>query len=210
MLKPGLLGLFLLGLATTAGAQPTVLVVGDSLSAAYGITLEKGWVALLQKRIKQQGYPHQVINASVSGETTAGGLSRIPAALKKHKPAVVLIELGANDGLRGMSLEPMRINLSQMIQLSRAAGARPVLFEMRMFANYGEPYTNEFHRSFRQLAKGEKVPLVPFFLAEIVPNPKYLQPDGLHPTAEAQPKMLDAVWRTVEPLIKATGSAKPP
>lgn len=199
--------MLLLSLAATAVAQPTVLVVGDSLSAAMGIPLEKGWVALLQERIKQQGYPHRVINASVSGETTAGGLSRMPAALRKHKPAVVLIELGANDGLRGMSLEPMRINLSQMIQLSRAAGARPVLFEMRMFANYGEQYTNEFRRSFQQLAKREKVTFVPFFLEEIILQPKYFQPDGLHPTAQAQPKLLNAVWRSIESSIKATAGA---
>ncbi len=210
MFKRTLLGLLLLGLAFPAAAQPILLVTGDSLSAAYGVALEQGWVALLQQRIKQQGYPHLVINASVSGETTAGGLSRLPAALKQHKPAVVLIELGANDGLRGLPQEHIRVNLSQMIKLSRAAGARPVLFEMRLPANYGQRYTADFRRSFHQVAEREKVPLVPFFLAGIALEPKYFQADASHPTAEAQAKLLDAVWPTIEPLLKATGARRAP
>ncbi len=202
MLKRILLVLVLLGAAGAAAAQPAVLVLGDSLSAAYGIPLEKGWVALLQERIRQTGYPHRVVNASVSGETTAGGLSRMPAALQKHKPALVLIELGANDALRGLPLEAMRANLSRMVQLSRTAGARVLLFEMRVFANYGQKYSEEFQRSFRQVSDQEQASLVPFFLTGIAPEPKNFQPDGLHPTLEVQPKLLDAVWPSLEPLLK--------
>lgn len=192
--------------AGAAAAQPTVLVFGDSLSAAYGIPLEKGWVALLQDRIRQQGYPHRVVNASVSGETTAGGLSRLPAALQKHQPALVLIELGANDALRGLPLKAMRANLSRMLQLSRKAGAKPLLFEMRMFANYGQNYADEFQRSFSQVAKQEQAALVPFFLSEIVLEPKNFQQDGLHPTQAVQPKLLDGVWPSLGPLLEKTAA----
>ena len=184
-------------------------MLGDSLSAAYGIPLEKGWVALLQERIRSQGYPHRVVNASVSGETTAGGASRMPAALQKHKPALVLIELGANDALRGLPLKAMRGNLSRMVGLSRKAGAEVLLFEMRMFENYGRSYADEFHRSFRQVADAEKVTLVPFFMSGIVLDPKNFQQDGLHPTLEVQPKLLDAVWPSLVPLLKTTTARSP-
>ena len=176
--------------------------MGDSLSAGYGIAIEKGWVQLLQQRLRAQGYPHTVVNASISGETTAGGLARLPAALDTHKPEIVLIELGANDGLRGLRLDVMRANLEQMMKLSRKAGARPVLFEMMIPPNYGAGYTEAFKRVFGTLAIARKEPLVPFFLAPIALQPEYFQDDGIHPTVAAQPLLLDAVWAALEPYVK--------
>ncbi len=180
---------------------PAILVTGDSLSAAYGIGLDQGWVALLQQRLKQQGYPHIVVNTSVSGETTRGALARLPAELARHKPAIVLIELGANDGLRGQPLKSLRENLRRMVALSRKAGATPVLFEMRLPANYGLQYTEAFRRSFGELAKVERVTLVPFFMSAIALDPAYFLEDGIHPNAAAQSKLLDAVWPTLKPLL---------
>lgn len=183
-------------------AAPTVLVMGDSLSAGYGIAIEKGWVQLLQQRLRAQGYPHTVVNASISGETTAGGLARLPAALDTHQPEIVLIELGANDGLRGLRLDVMRANLERMMQLSRKAGARPVLFEMRIPPNYGAGYAEAFKRVFGTLALARNEPLVPFFLGPIALQPAYFQDDGIHPTVAAQPLLLDAVWPVLEPYVK--------
>jgi acyl-CoA thioesterase-1 len=204
--KRFLLGLVLAGACTLAQAavpagEPTILVSGDSLSAAYGMPLEQGWVALLQRRLREQGYPHRVVNTSVSGETTSGGLARLPQALKRHQPRVVLIELGANDGLRGQPLKQIRANLSKMIKLSRDAGAEPLLFEMRLPSNYGKDYTEGFHRSFAELARAEKVPLVPFFLTPIVMKREAFLSDGIHPTAAVQPQLLEAIWPTLEPLL---------
>ena len=183
-------------------AAPTVLVMGDSLSAGYGIAIEQGWVQLLQQRLRAQGYPHTVVNASISGETTAGGLARLPAALDTHKPELVLIELGANDGLRGLSLDTMQKNLEQMMRLSRAAGARPVLFEMLIPPNYGPTYTEAFKRVYGTLAIARNEPLVPFFLWPVALQPEYFQDDGIHPTVAAQPLLLDAVWTALEPYVK--------
>ncbi|WP_240433512.1 arylesterase [Solimonas sp. K1W22B-7] len=174
---------------------------GDSLSAAYGIQASQGWAALLQQRLQREGYPHVVVNASVSGETSAGGLARLPAALGQHKPAIVLLELGANDGLRALPVKAMRGNLERMLQLSRDAGARPVLFEMRIPANYGAAYGDSFRGAFTELARNAHAPLVPFFLAAIALDPGNFQDDGLHPSAAAQPKLLDAVWPTLKPLL---------
>lgn len=202
MLKQWLLVLVLLLPVTTRAADaPVILVTGDSLSAAYGMALDQGWVALLQQRLQQQGYPHRVVNASVSGETTKGALSRLPAELKRHRPALVLIELGANDGLRGQPTKAMRENLRRMADLSRKAGAKPVLFEMRLPANYGPQYTEDFRQSFGTVAQAEKLPLVPFFMAAIALQPEWFLNDGIHPTAAAQPKLLDAVWPTLKPLL---------
>jgi len=184
-----------------AAQAPKVLVFGDSLSAAYGIPAAQGWVALLQQRLQKEGYPHVVVNASISGETTAGGLARLPTALGQHQPAIVLLELGANDGLRGLPVKNMRANLEKMLQLSRQAGARPVLFEMRIPANYGAAYGNSFSASFSELSRGSRTPLVPFFLASIALDPAQFLDDGLHPAAAAQPKLLDAVWPTLKPLL---------
>lgn len=207
-MKRLLLALIVLSYAAPApAAEPVVLVSGDSLSAAYGMPLESGWVALLQQRLRSQGYPHRVINTSISGETTAGGLARLPQALAEHKPKIVLIELGANDGLRGQPLAKMRANLKNMIALSRKAGARPLLFEMRLPSNYGPKYIEDFRRSFEGLALQEKVPLVPFFLTPIALKRESFQSDGIHPTQAVQPLLLEAVWPSLESLLKTSANA---
>ncbi|MES0873181.1 arylesterase [Sinimarinibacterium thermocellulolyticum] len=186
-----------------AGRSPTILVLGDSLSAAYGIPAERGWVALLQERLRQRGYPHGVVNASVSGETTAGGLARLPALLDRHRPQMVLIELGGNDGLRGLPLTELEDNLRRAAVLCRDAGATPVLFEMRIPSNYGPTYTQGFQAAFTKVARALDVPLVPFFLADIALDPDAFLDDGIHPSADAQPRMLDAAWPTIEAALPA-------
>ncbi|MGB0220301.1 MAG: arylesterase [Sinimarinibacterium flocculans] len=185
----------------SAGSAPTILVLGDSLSAAYGIPAERGWVALLQERLRDRGYPHGVVNASVSGETTAGGLARLPALLDRHQPQMVLIELGGNDGLRGLPLDKLEDNLRRAATLSRDAGATPVLFEMRIPSNYGPVYSHGFQQAFSSAAEALDAPLVPFFLAGIALDPDAFLDDGIHPNAGSQPKMLDAVWPTLEAAL---------
>jgi acyl-CoA thioesterase-1 len=180
---------------------PVILVLGDSLSAGYGIPAEQGWVNLLQRRLTERGFPHQVINASISGDTTSGGLSRLPAALERHRPTLVILELGANDGLRGQPPMAMATNLGRMIELSRQAGARVVLAEMRIPPNYGPLYTQKFQATFGELAQRHQIPLVPFLLDGVAGNPALIQDDGLHPRAEAQPRILDNVWPALEPLL---------
>ncbi len=171
-----------------------ILVWGDSLSAAYGIALESGWVQLLQQRLQQKGYPHRVVNGSVAGETTAGGLARLPAALARHRPELVLIELGGNDGLRGLPLKQLRANLLAMVARARASGARALVFEMQIPPNYGMAYAQGFQRTFAEVSRAGPAQLVPFFLAPIAADPKWFQEDGIHPSVAAQPLMLDAVW----------------
>lgn len=173
-------------------------MLGDSLSAGYGINLEDGWVALLQKRLKGQGYGYRVVNASVSGETTAGGLQRLPRALALHKPEIVILELGGNDGLRGLSLATTADNLGRMVQLSEAAGARVLLLGMKMPPNYGPKYTQGFEQIFADLARRKKLAFVPFFLERVALKPGMIQADGIHPTVQAQPLMLDSVWPTLQ------------
>ncbi len=173
-------------------------MLGDSLSAGYGIDLEDGWVALLQKRLTSQGYGYRVVNASVSGETTAGGLQRLPRALGLHKPEIVILELGGNDGLRGLSLSTTSENLSRMVQLSEAAGARVLLLGMKMPPNYGPKYTQGFEQMFADLAARRKLAYVPFFLEKVALKPGMIQADGIHPTVPAQPLMLDSVWPTLQ------------
>ncbi len=184
-----------------AQTAPRILVLGDSLSAAYGLPLEQGWVNLLQARLRAEGYPHAVVNESVAGETTAGGLARLPASLQRNRPALVLIELGANDGLRGLSLAVLKSNLLQMVTLVREAGATPLVFEMRIPPNYGPLYTERFVALYGELAAAEGVPLVPFFLSAIALDPGAFQEDGIHPTAAAQPALLDAVWPHLRDLL---------
>jgi acyl-CoA thioesterase-1 len=188
------------GHAATA-TERTLLVVGDSISAAYGIKAEEGWVALLQARLRQQGYGYRVVNASVSGETTSGGLARLPRALKLHQPHVVIIELGGNDGLRGIPLTLTRSNLDAMIRQSRGVGARVLLAGMKLPPNYGARYTSEFERTFADLAREHRTAFVPFMLEDVALDPRLMQADGLHPTADAQPTMLDAVWPALVPLL---------
>lgn len=193
--------------AVHAEPAPTILVLGDSISAAYGIDLERGWVQLLRERLEAEGYPHRVVNGSVSGETTAGGLSRLPAMLRRHQPEVVLVELGGNDGLRALSLSELDENLSDIIDVSRAAGATPVLFEMRIPPNYGPRYTEGFRQTFRTVAQRKDVPLVPFFLAGIAEDPSRFLDDGIHPTAAAQPALLDAVWPSLRQVLDEAAAA---
>jgi acyl-CoA thioesterase-1 len=187
----------------SAHADPTILVFGDSISAGYGLArVEQGWVALLQARLKDQGYGYQVVNASVSGETTAGGLARLPRALALHRPALVILELGGNDGLRALPVAQMRGNLSRMIDLSTAAGAKVLLLGMRMPPNYGPEYTEQFSRAYADLARDDKLPFVAFLLNGIALSPDLMQADGLHPNQSGQPKLLDNVWPALRPLLK--------
>jgi len=190
------------GGSAAADAPRTILVLGDSVSAGYGLTVGEGWVSLLRGRLKTQGYGYRVVNASVSGETTTGGLARLPRALTVHKPQIVVLELGGNDGLRGLPIETSRANLEKMIQLSKAAGAEVVLLGMKMPPNYGPRYAAGFERIFAELARRYRLAFEPFFLEKIALVPGMLQADGLHPTAKAQPAMLDSVWPVLKPLLK--------
>jgi acyl-CoA thioesterase-1 len=186
----------------SAASDRSILVLGDSLSAAYGIKPAQGWVALLQKRLQDQGYGQRVVNASVSGETSSGGLQRLPRALQLHKPGIVIIELGSNDGLRGLPLSVTRDNLSKMVAASKKAGAEVVLVGMQMPPNYGARYTAEFAALFRELASRNSLALVPFLLESVALNDKLMQADGLHPNVSGQPIILDNVWPHLEPLLK--------
>jgi len=192
-----------------ADTAPTILVFGDSLSAGYGIDVNSGWVQLLRDRLKDQGYPHQIVNGSVSGETTAGGLSRLPATLQRHPPDIVLLELGANDGLRGLPLETMRKNLEALVAASQDTGATVVLFEMRLPPNYGSEYTERFRAVFHAVAEDSGAVLLPFFMASIARDPANFQEDRAHPTAAAQPALLDAIWPTLEPLLQPADERVP-
>lgn len=187
---------------TAAATPPVILVFGDSLSAAHGIAVAEGWVALLSSRLKAQAYPHQVINESISGETSGGGLVRFPKILEIHKPHVVILELGANDGLRALSLQEMRNNLSKMIELSQQAGAKVLLLGMKIPPNYGKNYTEGFQQSFQQLAIKYQVSFVPFFLEGVAGNPSLVLSDGIHPTASAQGQLLDTVWEKLAVLLE--------
>ncbi|QRJ62932.1 arylesterase [Azospira restricta] len=188
-------------LAPAAHAARTILVYGDSLSAGFGIRQDAAWPALLQKRLAERRLDYSVVNASISGETTSGGRSRIAEALARHKPAVVVVALGANDGLRGLPLAGMRDNLAGIVAAAKRAKAQVLLVGMRLPPNYGA-YADEFAQSFRTLAQREKTPLVPFLLDGIADQPALFQPDALHPTAAAQPRLLDNVWEGLAPLLK--------
>jgi acyl-CoA thioesterase-1 len=193
---------FLLLFAATSASAATLLVFGDSLSAGYGIPLAQSWPALLDGRLKAEQLPYAVANASISGETTAGGRSRLPAALKQHRPAVVILALGANDGLRGLPLAQSRANLLAMVRAARSAGARVLLVGMRLPPNYGPDYTRGFADMFSAVARQEKTVLLPFLLEPIALDAEAFQADRLHPTSEAQPRLLDHVWSALRPLLK--------
>jgi acyl-CoA thioesterase-1 len=182
-------------------AAPTVMVFGDSLSSGYGIELSRGWVSLLQRRLLTAGYPHRVVNASISGDTTGGGLARLPAALEQHQPDIVVLELGGNDGLRALPLKSIEENLAAMIEAIQNTDARVVLVEMRIPPNYGPRYTKEFQAIFGELAESFDVALAPFFLEGVAGNPELMQRDGIHPKAEGQSRMLDNVWPVIEEAI---------
>jgi acyl-CoA thioesterase-1 len=189
--------------ARAPATQPVILVLGDSLSAAYGIKLDQGWVALLQARLRAKGYGHRVVNASSSGETTGGGLTRLSRALATHKPAIVIVELGGNDGLRGLPIPDIRRNLTAIIRNSQQAGARILLVGMRIPPNYGPAYTRDFKALYGDLAREYKLPLVPFFLEDIAADENQFLPDGIHPSAAAQPILLREIWPHLEPLLQA-------
>lgn len=178
-----------------------ILVLGDSLSASYGLAREQGWVSLLRERLAAAGLPHQVVNASVSGETTAGGVTRLPALLERESPVVVIIQLGANDGLRGQSLELLRGNLHKLVDRAQGAGSRVLLIGNRLPPNYGAVYTEGFQDVFEAVAEAQQVPLVPFLLEGVAERWELIQPDGLHPKAAAQPQLLDNVWTKLGPLL---------
>jgi acyl-CoA thioesterase-1 len=189
-----------------AEQRPSLLVLGDSLSAAYGMAEREGWVALLAQRIDEQDLPWQVVNASISGDTTRGGLTRLPRALERHDPALIIIELGGNDGLRGVHpnimIEEMRDNLTELIRLSQAHGAKVLLLGMHLPPNYGNHFTERFHAVYHEVARAQDVPLVPFFLEGVADDRALMQPDGIHPTAEAQQRMLENVWEALRPMLE--------
>ena len=192
---------------TAAAEQPqrTIIVLGDSLSAGYGVKVQEGWVSLLAKRLASEGYGYRVVNASVSGETTQGGLARLPRALQTHKPAIVIVELGGNDGLRGLPLTASRENLRKTIELSQAAKAQVVLVGMVIPPNYGQRYGQQFRDMFAELAKMKSVAFVPFFLDKVALEAKLMQADGIHPNAAGQPQMLENLWPKLKPSLVAPG-----
>ncbi|MEW8204531.1 MAG: arylesterase [Candidatus Thiodiazotropha taylori] len=189
-------------------AQTTLLVVGDSLSAGYGVTTEVRWVNLLSQRLNAHCGPFQVINASVSGDTSQGGLSRLPALLSKHEPSVVIIELGGNDGLRGINSRAMHDNLQRMVSRAKQAGAAVLLLGVRLPANYGPEFTNAFHQVYYDVSEAESVPLIPFFLKGVALDMSLMQNDGIHPNDKAQPILEENVWAGLMPLLKTLGFSK--
>lgn len=185
-----------------SGAQtPVVLVFGDSLSSGHGVPNAQTWVALLQLRLQKLGYPYRVINASVSGDTTASGLARLTSALQRHNPSIVILELGGNDGLRALSLAALRSNLAAIIETTRQRNAKILLAGMRMPPNYGIAYATEFERIYTELADQYQLTLMPFFLEGVATVPNMMQDDGIHPTVDAQPVLLENVWQYVQPLL---------
>jgi len=182
----------------------TLLVFGDSLSAGYGLKSSPVWVTLMEQAWQQQGKPYRVINASVSGETTVGGLQRLPQALSQHQPDLVLIELGGNDGLRGFDLKRLQHNLTQLVLQVKQAGAQPVLAEMRIPPNYGPRYTQRFTQLYTTIAKQQQIPLMPFFLDQLALDNSMMQGDGIHPNDQAQPHIQAQVAAYLEPIILET------
>ena len=192
----------LITLFSTTLAAKSIVVLGDSLSASYRMATEDGWVHLVQQKIEQNKLAYSMMNESISGDTTAGGLARIDKALIQHKPALVLLELGANDGLRGLAPKRMKNNLKNIIKRSQKVGAKVLLLAMQIPPNYGKRYTDRFDQVYPQLAKDMNIPLVPFILKEIALNKGLLQKDHLHPNEKAQPLIADKVWKYLEPMIE--------
>ncbi|USD22656.1 arylesterase [Microbulbifer variabilis] len=187
--------------AAQASKADTLLVLGDSISAAYGINEEQGWVQLLQERLQEKGKKVRVINASISGETTSGGLTRLPRLMQEHNPRWLIVELGGNDGLRGYPPQSLQRNLMEMVKLAKNSGVEVLLLGMRIPPNYGRAYTNAFAAVYPKVAKSEQVGLVPFFLETVALEDGAMQSDGIHPTAKAQPALLEHVWPCVEFLL---------
>jgi acyl-CoA thioesterase I len=196
--------LFAAGHCCAASATPAILVFGDSLSNAYGLAQEIGWVTLLQRRLNSLGYPHRVINTSVNGETTSGGAARIGQALASHRPAIVVLELGGNDGLRGLPIAMIRANLDNMLSAIVRAGAKPVVVGLQLPPNYGAKYTSQFERIYGDSAREFKASHVPSLLQGLGTTRQYFQSDGIHPTAQAQPILLENVWRPLQGLLGST------
>jgi acyl-CoA thioesterase-1 len=184
-----------------AQSGPAIIVLGDSLSAAYGMEMSQSWPSLLQERLTENGYAYRVFNSSITGDTTQGGLARLPRLLEKHEPGIVILELGGNDGLRGLPIEVTEQNLSSMIEQSQSAGATVILAEMRIPPNYGRTYTEKFNSMFTVLTEQYGITLLPFLLQEIALKPGLMQVDGIHPTAAAQPLILEQVWAVLQPLL---------
>lgn len=183
-------------------ASKTLLVLGDSLSAEYGLPRGSGWVTLLQQQLRTEKFEINIINASISGETTSGGKSRLPSLLQQHKPALILIELGGNDGLRGLSLAATQSNLREMSSMVSASGARLILVGMRVPPNYGVDYSKRFAAMYQGFAKEKNVRLVPFLLQGLEDTEQFFQPDRIHPNQRAQPIMMENVWRVLQPMLK--------
>ena len=184
-------------------APPKILVIGDSISAGYGIDIRQSWVQLLQQRLAQEGYPHKLVNASISGDTSAGAKARLPGALKRHRPAIVILEIGGNDGLQGLSADTMQQNLGAMVTESRKYGARVLLLGMRLPPNYGPAYTENFFSVYRRVAAQQRVTLVPFFLEGVAGQSNLMQVDGIHPRAEAQSHLVENIWPSLERLLNS-------
>lgn len=199
-----LLAAILILAALPSVAAPVILVVGDSISAAHGVAMEDGWVARLRQRLADRDYPHQVVNASVGGDTTSGGLSRLPDALAEHRPAVVVIQLGGNDGLRGQSLAAMQENLGEMVALSRDTGAAVLLLGLRLPPNYGPAYTEAFAGVYREVAANRDVPLVRRLLAGVGEHGEFMQDDRIHPNAAGHARILDNVWPQLRELLESS------
>lgn len=207
LLVISLLGFSFVAFANQAFAEnPKILVYGDSLSASYGVAKQQGWVAFLQKKLNDQHYKYDVVNASISGETTSGGLTRLASTLAKTNPTIIILELGANDGLRGLPVKNMVENLSNMISQSKKAKAKVLLIGMRIPPNYGPQYTESFSNTYPQLSQQHKVSLVPFMLENIAAQPNLIQDDGLHPNALGQPMMLNNIWPKLQLMLKKQAS----
>jgi acyl-CoA thioesterase-1 len=206
--------LLALALLMTSCAHPahadkaTILILGDSLSAGYGIKTEEGWVALLKQKLKNQGYDYQIINASISGETTEGGLSRLPALLTEYQPELLLIELGANDGLRGFPVKIMKNNLNAMVELGKKNQAQILLIGGKLPLNYGPLYRNLFEETYKTISQHHKIPLAPDLLGKVPLDKNLMQADGLHPTAAAQPQLLNHVYPYLQPLLSVSEKTK--
>ena len=190
-----------------ADPRPVILVLGDSLSAEYGLQRGSGWVALLTNRLQQSSSNYTVVNASISGDTTSGGRTRLPALLKQHRPAIVIIELGGNDGLRGLPVARMKDNLAAMVRASQGAGAQVIVAGIRIPPNYGRNYTEDFYGTFADVAKQTNAALVPSILEGFTDSPDFFQADRIHPSAQAQARILQTVWPVLEPLLSKAAKA---
>mgnify|MGYP001446450925 FL=1 len=208
--KLSLFGLLFVAWSTQAFAENSkILVYGDSLSAAYGITQPQGWVTLLQQKLNAEGYHYEVANASISGETTSGGLTRFEKTITTIKPKIVVLALGANDGLRGLPTQEMRKNLSAMITYSQKKKAKVLLLGMRIPPNYGPKYTEAFYQTYQQLGQQHNINLVPFMLDQVAAKPHLIQADGLHPNALGQPVILNNIWPALKLMLQKNKVAKP-